>query len=385
MPLFEIVSWTISQANPGQFCKHQFMKKSLVVLTLLLAVSMSFGATIYWNPVTNPDDFADAANWSATYTSTSDSMRVGRNASGFANSPYLAQLTTGWGAVDSTENDQLLVGAYGQLGNWELACGNSTAYFRNVIVGDTKASATEGDSTMTITSGTIANHPDPLVDTGYMTIGRNNTAGSLLGGVGYLYVNGGTVAMDRITVGELRAGNTVAGAGHIVLQNNGVINLACQRVFTPTANIGLKLNNGDFTWNDNGSSSLTTGALSVNIGTLIFQSADNSFGTDGKGIVVNSGMPSGDGTAIFSAGAWIDVTGLADTSDWVTLITAAGGMTFSDTTLLTDASIAEGWGYRTLDLDGEAGSATALQVSIPEPATLSLLSIGALFLLRRKQ
>jgi hypothetical protein len=218
-----------------------------------------------------------------------------------------------------------------------------------------------------------------------MTIGRNNTTSSLLGGVGYLYVNGGTVAMDRITVGELKSGNTVAGTGHILLQNNGVINLACQKTFTPAAYIGLKLNNGDFTWNDNGSSSLTTGALSVNTGTLIFQSTDNSFGTDGKGIVVNSGLPAGDGTALFSADALVDVTGLADTSDWVTLITAAGGMTLSDTTLLTPASVAEGWGYRLFDLDGEAGNATALQVSIPEPATLSLLSIGALFLLRRKR
>jgi hypothetical protein len=174
--------------------------------------------------------------------------------------------------------------------------------------------------------------------------------------------------MDRMTIGELRSGNTVAGEGHVLLQNDGVINLPCQKTFDPVSYVGLRVNNGDFTWNDNGNSTVTTGFLSVNTGTLIFQSTDNSFGTDGKGIVVNSGMPAGPGAAVFSTNALVDVTGLADTTNWVTLVTAASGITLEDTSLLTSASIAEGWGYRVLDL---GGGAAALQVSILPPPILT--------------
>jgi hypothetical protein len=363
------------------------MKKCVVVLTLLVAAITSFGATTcYWNPVTNPDDFADAAHWSPTYTANSDAMRVGRNASGYANGAYLAQLTTGWGAMDSSVNDTFLVGGVGYQGNFELDCGSATtAYLKSFIVGDTKVDPAEGDSTMTITSGTIANGY-VANDTGYITVGRNNTLTSTNVGVGYLYINGGEVHMDRMTVGELRATHTVAGTGHVVLKGDGVINLPCEKVFDPPTMVGLKVNNGDFTWNDNGNSSVTTGFLLVNTATLIFQSTDNSFGTEGKGIVVNSGAASGDGSAIFTADALIDVTGLADTTNWVTLITATGGIivtnttlmtTVTDATLLTPASTAKGWRYRLLDLDGEAGSAAALQVSIRPILTCSA-AIGML-------
>jgi hypothetical protein len=352
------------------------MKKCAVVLTLLVAASASFGANIYWkSDAAGSDVFTLAANWSATpYNTVSDSLRVGGSAT-YTDSTNLCKLTTGWGAVDSTVNDSLLVGGVTYYpGNFELDCGSGgTAFFKSIIVGDTKAASTDADSIMTITSGTIANNPDTTIDTGYITIGRNNTLTSTNGGVGYLYINGGTVGMDRMTIGELRATHTVAGTGHVVLQGNGVINLPCQRVFDPPSMVGLKVNNGDFTWNDNGNSSVTTGVLLVNTASLIFQSSDNSFGTDGKGIVIESGKPSGDGSAIFTTDALIDVTGLADTTNWVTLITAAGGIivtnttlmtTVTDATLLTPASIVKGWRYRLLDLDGEAGNATALQVSI---------------------
>lgn len=357
------------------------MKKCVVVLTLLVAANVSFGANIYWNPATDPDDFADAANWSATYTASSDSMRVGRNVGTFANSAYLAQLTTAWGAVDSTVNDALVVGGYLYKGNFELDCGSgNAAYFRSIIVGDTKIDSAEGDSKMTITSGKLSRGPIAS-DTGYMTVGRNNATGnSPYYGVGYLYINGGEVNMDRMTIGEKRSDATLAGVGHVVLQGDGVINLPCEKTFEPPSMVGLKVNSGDFTWNDNGNSSVTSGFLSVNTATLIFQSADNSFGAGGNGIVLESGKPSGDGSALFTTDALIDVTGLADTTNWVTLITAAGGIGFTNltlltavppTALLTPASIAEGWGYRLLDLDGEAGNATALQVRIQPILTCS--------------
>lgn len=362
------------------------MKKVVVVSMLLVAASMSLGGTLYWNPVVGSDDFMAAANWgNAAFTTASDSLRVGGNTSTYPRSANLAKLTTAFGNASGTGdlNDALLVGGANYTGNFELDNGSNTAYFRSIICGDTPVSG-QAPSVMTITSGTIRNG-DVSIDTGYMTIGRNNTSGSTLAGVGYLYVNGGMVAMDRITVGELRSGNTVAGEGHIVLQNNGVINLTSEKYFTPPV-VGLKVNNGDFTWIDNGSSSVRAGSLSLGAnggnGKLIFQSTDNSFGTDGKGIVVFDNDLGGDGIASFSESALIDVTGLADTLEWVTLVTAQNGFTFIDPTLLTAESVAEGWNYRTVAVDG----GTALQVSmIPEPATLGLLSIGALTLLRRKK
>jgi hypothetical protein len=349
------------------------MKKCVVVLTLLVATSMSFGATCNWNPQVGSDVFTDTANWSAGFTIASDSLRVGASTGTYPNSANLAKLTTGFGAADGgvslgDTNDALFVGGFKFEGHFELDCGSSTtAYFRSIIVGDTKTATTDNDSTMVITSGTIANAPVEI-DTGYLTVGRNNTANSTITGVGRLNINGGAVNMDRMTIGELRSGNAVAGEGHVLLQNDGVINLPCQKTFDPVSYVGLRVNNGDFTWNDNGNSTVTTGFLSVNTGTLIFQSADNSFGTDGKGIVINSGMPAGPGAAVFSTNALVDVTDLADTTNWVTLVTAASGITLEDTSLLTPASIAEGWGYRVLDL---GGGAAALQVSILPPPTLT--------------
>jgi hypothetical protein len=346
------------------------MKKCVVVLTLLVAASMSFGVTCNWNPQAGSDVFTDTANWSAVFTTASDSLRVGTDPATYANAANLAKLTTGFGVADGAGdlNDALVVGGYKFEGHFELDCGSgTTAYFRSIIVGDTKTAITDIDSTMVITSGTIANAP-VAIDTGYLTVGRNNTAGSTITGVGRLKINGGVVNMDRMTIGELRSGNTVAGEGHVLLQNDGVINLPCQKTFDPVSYVGLRVNNGDFTWNDNGNSTVTTGFLSVNTGTLIFQSTDNSFGTDGKGIVVNSGMPAGPGAAVFSTNALVDVTGLADTTNWVTLVTAASGITLEDTSLLTSASIAEGWGYRVLDL---GGGAAALQVSILPPPILT--------------
>jgi len=85
--------------------------------------------------------------------------------------------------------------------------------------------------------------------------------------------------------------------------------------------------------------------------------------------------------ASFSTSAVIDVTGLADTTSWVTLITAVNGFTFADESILSDASVAEGWVYRTVNVaDG-----VALQVCIPEPATIALLSFGAIVLFKRKK
>jgi len=360
------------------------MKKCVVVSALLVAASTSFGGTLNWNPVAGSDDFMAQANWNnVAFTTASDSLRVGGPIATYPNSASLAKLTTAFGVADGAGNlnDALVVGGYKFEGHFELACAASTAYFRSIIVGDTKTASTDNASTMVITSGTIANGPTS-VDTGYMTIGRNNTVNGIQG-VGYLYVNGGAVKMDRMTIGEQMSSSlsTAPGLGHVILQNNGVINLACQKTFDPVSYVGLKLNNGDFTWNDNGNSSVTTGALSVNTGKLIFQSTDNIFGPDGQGIDIVSGAPAGNGMATFSADASIDVTGLTDTPDWITLITAANGFTFADETLLTDASISEGWTYRTTSVTG----GTALQVSIPEPATVSLLSIGALFLLRRRK
>ena len=365
------------------------MKKIIVLLMLLGVTNMSMAANIYWNPATGSDDFTLTSNWSATYTTSSDSMRVGGDPATYANSANLAKLTTAWGAADSTVNDTLVVGGYTYKGNFELACGTNTAYFKSVIVGDTKVSATEGDSTMTITSGTITRGP-VASDTGYMTVGRNNTAGSANYGVGYLYINGGTVAMDRITVGELKSGQTYAGEGHIVLQNDGVIDLPCEKTFTDSVTgdptyIGFKINNGDFTWVDNGNSTVRTGSLSLGkdggLATLIFQSTDNVIGQDGKGIIVFDNDLGGDGMATFSASAIIDVTGLKDSTSWVTLITAANGFTFADDSLLSDASVAEGWIYRTLAVaDG-----TALQVCIPEPATIAMLMMGFGVLSLRKK
>jgi hypothetical protein len=370
------------------FFSEEVMRKLFVLLMLLGATSMSFGANIYWKSNSSgSDDFTLVSNWSATYTSASDSMRVGGPVATYPYGANLAKLTTAWGAADSTANDALYVGGYLYEGNFELACGTNTAYFRSVIVGDTKVSATEGDSTMTITSGTITRGPVGS-DTGYMTVGRNNTTGitdPARAGVGYLNINGGTVAMDRITVGELRAGETYAGTGHIVLQNNGVIDLLCEKVFDPVSYIGLKINNGDFTWVDNGASTVRTGSLSLGkdggVASLIFQSSDNVIGQDGKGIIVFDNDLGADGMAIFSATATIDVTGLADSTSWVTLITAKNGFTFADTTILSDASVAEGWVYRTINVaDG-----VALQVAIPEPATITLLAAGlGLFIRRRK-
>jgi hypothetical protein len=358
------------------------MRKSVVVLAVLMSVGMSWGATCNWNPAAGSDDFTLASNWSAAFSTASDSLRVGATTATYPNSANLARLTTGFGVADAGAasgnlNDALVVGGYSYTGNFELANGTNTAYFRSVIVGDTKV-AGQADSVMTITSGTIKNG-DIAVDTGYMTIGRNNTAGSALYGVGYLNVNGGLVAMDRITVGELRSGNTYAGEGHIVLQNDGAINLTCQKVFADSY-VGFKLNNGDFTWIDNGSSSFSTGSLSMGkdggLAKMIFQSADNSFGADGKGIVVFDNDLGGDGMVTFSTTALIDVTGLAYATNWVTLITAKG-FTFADDSILTDASIAAGWSYRV----AEIGGAQAFQV-IPEPATLIILGLGSLFLRR---
>lgn len=361
---------------------HRSIKRCLGVFTLLSAASMSFGANLYWkSDASGSDDFLAPANWSGAFTTSSDSLRVGGPITTYPYSANLARLTTGFGVETGAGdlNDALVVGGYLYQGNFELACGSdTTAYFRSVIVGDTKIDAAEGDSVMTITSGTIKNAP-VAVDSGYLTVGRNNATGnSAYYGVGYLHINSGKVNMDRITVGELKAGYTFAGEGHIVLQNDGIIDLPCQKTFDPPSMVGLRVNNGDFTWNDNGNSAVTTGFMSVNTATLKFQSTDNSFGTDGKGIVIEGGKPAGDGSAVFTTDALIDVTGLVDTANWVTLITAAGGVSFTNTTLmtavpatplLTPASIAEGWGYRLLDLDGEAGNATALQVRIQPTLT----------------
>lgn len=365
------------------------MRKLVVMLVLLGAVSMSMGANIYWKSTSaGSSDFTLVSNWSATYTTASDSMRVGSNS--MTTYPYsrnLAKLTTGWGAADSTANDALYVGGYGYQGNFELDSGSNTAYFRSIIVGDTKAEDETLASVMTITSGTIRSNTNAAgsPDTGYFTIGRNNTAGSAYYGVGYLYINGGTVAMDRITVGELRAGNTYAGEGHIVLRNDGVIDLPCVRTFDPVSYVGLKINNGDLTWVDNGASIVRTGSLSLGkdggAASLIFQSSDNVIGQDGKGIIVFDNDMGGDGMATFSASAVIDVTGLADSTSWVTLITAANGFTFADESILSDASVAEGWVYRTVNVaDG-----VALQVCIPEPATIALLSFGVVVLFKRRK
>jgi hypothetical protein len=375
------------------------MRKLFVLLMLLGATSMSFGETCNWKSTAGgSSDFTLASNWSKAYTTSSDSMRVGGPTATYPYSANLAKLATAWGAADSTVNDALAIGGYLYEGNFELACGSSTAYFRSVIVGDTKVSATEGDSTMTITSGTIRSNTDVTgaPDTGYMTVGRNNTTGitdPARAGVGYLYINSGTVAMDRITVGEHRKNTdgtyeTYAGTGHIVLQNDGVINLPCARAFTDGSVVGLKINNGDFTWVDNGASTVRTGSLSLggpttaDVASLIFQSTDNVIGQDGKGIIVfQSATGAADGKATFSASATIDVTGLQDTTSWVTLITAKNGFTFADDSILSDASVAEHWVSRTLDVtDG-----VAFQVCIPEPATITLLAAGlGLFIRRRK-
>jgi hypothetical protein len=335
---------------------HPFTRKTAIALTLLATAEISFGATIYWKSDASANsDFNTAANWSAAFTTSSDAFRVGGITSTYPYSANLCKLTTGFGSYSSTVNDTLTVGLL-YTGNFELDCGANTVYFKSIIVGDTKVTG-QNPSVFTLTSGKLT-RGDNANDTGYMTVGRNATGGSTTNGIGYLYVNGGELAMDRLTIGELTAGNTVAGEGHVVLQNNGIINLPCERVFTPP--IGLRVYNGDFTWIDNGNSAVTTGHLSVNTASLIFQSTDNSIGTDGKGIAVVSGLPGGDGMAEFSASAQVDVTGLASTTDWVTLVTTASGITLADASLLTPSSVAQGWGYRIQSL---GGSAAALQVS----------------------
>lgn len=353
------------------------MKKLVVILMLFVAANMSFGGIYYWNPATGSSVFSLGTNWSTAPGSASDTLHVGGNTTTYPNSANLAKLTGAWGVYygtgAATNDDALIVGQAG-TGNMELDNGTNVAYFKSVIVGDKGYTGT-----MTITSGTIST--DASVDTGYLTVGRNSTSGSTTPGTGYLYINGGTVNMDRITIGELTSGNTVAGIGHIVLQNDGVINLQCVK----TAAAGLKVNNGDFKWTDNGSSTVTTGYLTVNTATLIFEiGADGSIGEDGKGInVINNGVAGGPGTALFSANALIDLSFLSTPiiSQWITLVTAANGITLSDDTLLTQASINAGWTYQ---ITGDAGGLQTLQVMIPEPATISLLVMGVMGLLVRR-
>jgi hypothetical protein len=339
------------------------MKKSAIILTLLVTATLSFGANCYWKPVVGSDVFSTTANWSPAYTSSSDSLFIIADDVNYPTAVTTAKLTEGWGNSGAT-NDALYVGLNWE-GSMEVACGTATAYFKSIIIGDAKRYADVPASYMTVSSGTIARYSG---DTGYLTVGRNNVSGNVNYGEGYLNItNSGNVNMDRMTVGEQKSGTQPPGVGHVILQDNGSIYLPCEKTFSPTSYVGLRINSGDFTWIDNGTSTVTTGSLSLGIAggdaKLIFQSSDNYFGVDGQGINIFENNLSADGMATFYPTGRIDVTGLADAADWVTIITAVNGFSFYDPSisldnLLTKESIAEGWVCQIYGVSG----AFALQV-----------------------
>lgn len=337
------------------------MKKVIFVAVLGLMCVPAFASTWYWTNYEDDNDFSVLGNWNAAADGSSSTIVTDLN----GDTLRIYRAGANKAVLSSTLTD--VIGTI-QIGNGTNVVGEmQVAGGTNSMSNSLTVGQSGGTGTFSVTGGSFA---VPLT---FTTFGNGGTAicnfsggtftadritlGQVGGDSGTMNVTGGTVNVvisdltPTISTGAIRA---LSGEGFLNISGSGVVNV--QTVFL-AARLTITMNGGEF--NASGyykPAGYTGDDTPVTKSTFDFNET-----------MIASGLVKG--KVEYNAG----------------LFKVAG-----DQASLLDAVIAAGNIYTTvegMEVDAqynETGDFTTLALVIPEPATLAILGLGSLFLVRRK-
>lgn len=325
------------------------MKRALVLAAMFFATVQSSPATLYyWINSQADNDFSNRLNWNTAADGSGSSPAAFATTDDFHIDKSGADKAV-LSATQSTAHDEMRLGySSGNTGELEITGGVNT-------IGNTlRVGRLGGTGRLTLSGGTIS------VPNSYTTFGDGGTA--------VVMMSGGVLNGDRQTWGQQ------VGDSSTLTMSGGTINITLTDP-TPASNSGaLTTSVGNPVLNISGTAVINADKLYINAGGLISMTA---------GAIHITGALDANPTFNFTE---------PDIASMVGQIRFDGGVfdVVGDHESLLDAAIGNGNIYTTL-----AGSAvdavyssgtgrTALQIVIPEPASIALMVLGAVFTFRRR-
>jgi hypothetical protein len=302
-------------------------------------ISPAVGATYNWTNNDFDNDFANYNNW--------DPVPTG---------PFLTSADTliiEMGGYDKAILNSTTVTRYLQIcntastiGEIEIASGGNLSMAKSVKVGSGAGS-----------SGIINVNGGSLNSTGdYATLG--------IAGEGHLNISAGSYHANRITLAQ-----NAGSLGEIVLTGTGYLDIDTY-IQGGSGDLKVKMIGSDTKF-EIGTHLVTKDTATSTIFEFVLDGANG----------VGAGIVAGDITLV--NGTVIDLSFMDETVNGTYTIMSCQGL-FTDLStdgLLSAASKAVGWTYEIVNVDG----VNELQVSIPEPATLCMLLLGASAIWRKKK
>jgi hypothetical protein len=332
-----------------------------VLIVVALATNASAG-NIFWTNGGVGNDFANGSNWNTGVLAVGDDYNI------HLTGADRAELGS---TLPATTDSDLYIAAHGAVGDGELLVTGGTNTFTNRM----RVGRSGNTGTLTIDAGSVS------VPLDYSTFGD--------GGNAYVTMNGGSLSVDRITVGQSPGAWTAD-----VDLTGGTFNISLSDL-TPSASTGgtLRLGEGDTTTVDISGTAVVnaealimgvnpgnSGMLSIHAGGALHLTGSTMFDFTGGAspdipIIAFEQTPFFGGE-FFGGTIWLYEGGIFDL--------------VGDHTALIDDAIAKGYivshGSGTSLESVFAGGLTTLTI-VPEPASLGLLimsGLGCLLTRRRK-
>jgi len=218
-----------------------------------------------------------------------------------------------------------------------------------------------------------------------VVVGMDTASGPILGigQTGYanwMHICDTTPTGSKVTI----SGGTLAVSDHLLIGEWGVNQKGTLQVDSGTVNTVLLMCGGDRGGN-NGNGTLIVNGGNINIGWLLAVGGGyNGVSTGGVGSVQlaggvvtlsTGGNVVGAGGLIMSNGGTLDITGGA---------LSLNGIITDITALANGGSITAYGGAGTFVYDYSVAGRTTITAVIPEPATVAVIALGALFIRRKK-
>lgn len=319
------------------------MTTVLATVALAIPVTPAPAATYVWTNNGGDNAFTNTANWYED---------------GTVNNPPGAFTTDDNLLVELAGADRAILNAASD-GRWLRAGWNAGAQGEIDVVDGAVANMSNSiylgfDATA---AGTLTISGGSLVTSGYITLANNGQA--------TMTMTGGTFQADRMTLGSAASGSgvlNISGDSSFTLDNYLQSNGGSMTIGLSGSDATVQINNNLF-------------AKDISVSNQFNFLLDGANGV-GTGIQVTNAIE-------LAAGTQVDVSFLGPVVDGTYTLMTAGGA-FTDNTggnLLSPTSLAAGWTYQIV----ATGAGNELQVTVPEPASVALLSVGGAMMLNRRR